>query len=479
MRCRTRLFRSLLPLLALVGSIAVCPRAMAQLPGGLGGGNNSAPARSTSGGGTSGANGVIVDAEGVLRLQHFPDPGGLLTRKRVAEAKAHLNPQVARPSKLRKISLNRLEAAVRARIDGGSPPTEEMQFLAGLTRVRYVFYYPDTKDIVLAGPAEGWAADLSGRVCGIESGRPALQLQDLVVALRAFAPGERQAPVILCSIDPTPEGLARMQQFLRGVGSQITPDDTEMIVDGLRTNLGMQNIRVGGVAPNTHFAQVLLECDYRMKLIGIGLEKPPVRMVSYVDAAKPGGSRNALTRWYFIPDYHCVRVADDSLGLELVGDVVKLVTEDQIVGHDGGRAATGKTNKASDVFTKAFTQKYAELATRVPVFAEMRNLIDLAIAAAFIHKQDFYGKADWRATTFQDEQLVKVETYQPPLRVQTVCTAVWKGNQLMTPVGGGVTIHPQEALQTKNLLSDEDGKISELRESVSLKNLPPGRWWWD
>ena len=37
-----------------------------------------------------------------------------------------------------------------------------MQFLAGLTRVRYVFYYPETKDIVLAGPAEGWAADAAG-----------------------------------------------------------------------------------------------------------------------------------------------------------------------------------------------------------------------------------------------------------------------------------------------------------------------------
>ena len=112
--------------------------------------------------------------------------------------------------------------------------------------------------------------------CGIQSGKPALQLQDLVVALRAFAPGERKAPVILCSIDPTAEGLVRMQQFLHSVGSTISPEDTEMIVNGLRTSLGMQNIRIGGVDPRTHFAQVMLECDYRMKLIGIGLETPPV-----------------------------------------------------------------------------------------------------------------------------------------------------------------------------------------------------------
>ena len=142
-------------------------------------------------------------------------------------------------------------------------------------------------------------------------------------------------------------------------------------------------------------------------------------------------------------------------------------------------AATGKSNKASDLFTKAFTAKYAELASRVPVFAELRNCIDLAIVAAFIHQQDWYAKAGWQAVTFNDEGALSADTYNAPLQVETVCTAVWKGSQLMTPVGGGVTIHPQQALQTQNVLPDEDGKISELRESVNLKDLPADRWWWD
>ena len=140
---------------------------------------------------------------------------------------------------------------------------------------------------------------------------------------------------------------------------------------------------------------------------------------------------------------------------------------------------TGKGNKASDLFTKTFTQKYAELAARMPVFAEMRNCIDLAIAAAFIHQQDFYAKAGWQAATFNDEQALAVETYNTPLQVETVCTAIWKGNTLLTPVGGGVTIHPRRPCKSQNLLPDEDGKISEVRESVSLKDLPADRWWWD
>ena len=35
----------------------------------------------------------------------------------------------------------------------------------------------------------------------------------------------------------------------------------------------------------THFAQVMVEVDYRMKQIGIGLQSPPVRIPSYVSVA--------------------------------------------------------------------------------------------------------------------------------------------------------------------------------------------------
>ncbi len=317
-------------------------------------------------GGLNGANGVVIDAQGVLHNEVFEDPNGNLQRERNAAARAKLEKRVAASSKLRKISLNRLEAALAARLDQRMPPTEEMLYLAGLTRVHYVFFYPDTRDIVLAGPAEAWAADLAGRVRGLESGWTTLQLQDLIVALRAYPPGKQGTPMILVSIDPTAEGLGRMQQFLRSVGSQATPDQTDFIVNGLHESLGMQNIRVEGIAPNTHFAQVLIEADYRMKLIGIGLERPPVRIKSYVDAANPSQvSRSALQRWYFVPDYKCVRVAKDELGMELVGNGVKLVGEDQVVAKDGSRAVGGRTNKASQTFVNGFTQKYAELAMAV------------------------------------------------------------------------------------------------------------------
>jgi hypothetical protein len=347
-----------------------------------------------------------------------------------------------------------------------------------------VFFYPETGDIVLAGPAEGWYTDLAGRVVGMESGRPTIELEDLLVGLRAYPPGAQGQTSIGCSIDATPEGLAAMQQFLRSTGTHADPNDpgrTQEIVDGLRTSLGLQKVRIFGVPADTHFAQVMVEADYRMKLIGIGLEKPPVKLASYVERADAGSiSRNAMQRWWFVPDYQCVRVSADELAMELVGNGVKLMGEDEIVSTDGSRhVAKGTPNRASMAFVSGFTQKYPELAAKTPVYAQLRNLIDIAVAAAFIQQQDYCGRADWKMPILLDESKLKVQTYTTPVEVETAVASLWKGNRLLTPVGGGVTLHPEQALSSLNRLADEGEKVEKLRQKIDLSGLAEGQWWWD
>jgi hypothetical protein len=247
----------------------------------------------------------------------------------------------------------------------------------------------------------------------------------------------------------------------------------------LTGSLGMQEITVNGVPPSTHFAQVLVEADYRMKLIGIGLERPPIRMVRFIDRASPTAvSRNALFRWFFVPDYNCVRQSEDGLAMELVGDGVKLVGEDELVSSQGGRRAVNRASGASQAFVTSFTQKYPQLAERSPVYAELRNLIDLVVAAAYIQEKDYYGAAGWTMELFGDEGAFPVETYQAPKQVESTVAAVWKGRRLMTPIGGGVQIEANAALLPENLLSDEKGSVAKLRNETKIQ-LAEGQWWWD
>ena len=128
---------------------------------------------------------------------------------------------------------------------------------------------------------------------------------------------------------------------------------------GLKENLGLQNVRIEGMSTKTHFAQVLVEADYRMKLIGIGLEKPPVKIRSYVSRANPRSvSRNALQRWYFTPNYDCVRMSPDELAMELEGDGVQAdQRRPDGAGRRRPRGRPGPIDLASQAFVKNFTEQ--------------------------------------------------------------------------------------------------------------------------
>jgi len=444
-------------------------------------GSSTAFAQTTEEEGTNNFAGVYVNPQGVLRMERASDPTGQLMRQRKRVAASMLPPELNRPSKLRKVSLNRLEKAVSQAAAKGNGIPDEMKNLAGLTEIRYVFYYPETKDIVVAGTAEGYVADLTGRAVGTSTGKATLQLDDLIVALRAFGPHSDGVSHVGVSIDPTKEGLQRMNQFIASIGARnVYPSDTTAIVQGLQNALGEQKVSVYGISPNTHFAHVLVEADYRMKLMGIGLERPPVNIPSYVEKARPGAiANNAMQRWYFVPNYDCVKVSDDGLAMQLMGDGVKLVGESEMVTQQGGRQQTKSTDRASYVFTTAFTKKYGELAEKSPVYAQLRDLVDMLIVSAYIQEQDYYGQSGFDLGIFADERLYPVENQNAPETVATAVNAIWKGQRLLTPIGGGVSIRAKQALTAENVQRDEEGEIAGVHGEVSLNNLKEGQWWWD
>lgn len=189
------------------------------------------------GGGT--AAGVVVDAQGVLRTKTVADAG--LSAERRKAAVTALPNDLQKPAVLRKVALSRLEAEVAKAAATGRGVPSELTRLAGLTRVQYVFVYPATDDtpgeVVIAGPAEPWIEDATGRVLGAISGSPIVLLEDLAAALRCFAPGQPQDRLIGCSIDPRQEGLAAMQEFLRETGRINPQAGVDEIVTGLKNSL--------------------------------------------------------------------------------------------------------------------------------------------------------------------------------------------------------------------------------------------------
>lgn len=420
--------------------------------------------------------GVEVNPDGVLRVRQV---NAAIGRERIEAARRQLGSDLAAKSELRKVSLNRLEAAIAERIAAGEDLTDAMRGMAGLTAVRYVFFYPDSGDIVLAGPAEGFLIDPAGRTRGLDSGMPTILLEDVVTALRAYPAGGDATRVISVSIDPTQEGLQRLNRAIAQV-RDVRRGGERAVAEALRENLGLQTVTIQGVPATTHFAQVLVEADYRMKLIGIGLEQLPVPMASYVQrSTATQGAANAMERWYFEPDYESVLVSEDGLGMGLEGNAVRLVGAAEVVNAGGTRQERARGNRASQQFCSDFTKKFEQIAAAVPVYAQLRNLIDLSITAAFIQQQDYYTQAGWDMGVLLDEARLPVETYTAPHQVETAVNAVWKGNTLLTPLGGGVNIQPKQSLKADVLRKDATGELAQPRQQLEPAGLTDGQWWWD
>src|SRR5439155_21434104 len=149
------------------------------------------------------ASGVYVDSAGVLhKLSTTTDASLVAVHRAGMEATQTGDPR--RAAALRKVSLTRLEREVQLLAAQGREPSEAMQALGGLKRVKYILVYPETGDIVLAGPAGDWRCDAEGRFVDDRSA-PVLHLDDLVVTLRNATTSHGQFG---CSIDPRKENLA-------------------------------------------------------------------------------------------------------------------------------------------------------------------------------------------------------------------------------------------------------------------------------
>ena len=103
----------------------------------------------------------------------------------------------------------------------------------------------------------------------------------------------------------------------------------------------------------------------------------------------------------------------------------------------------------------------------------------MAIVAAYIQNQDFYGQSGHFFDFFSDESEFPVESYEQPKQVETAVNAVWKGNRLMTPIGGGVEINAAKAVSKDVVKVDENGSLAQAQKQLGGVDLADGQWWWD
>ncbi|QDU38918.1 hypothetical protein Mal4_32500 [Maioricimonas rarisocia] len=427
--------------------------------------------------------GVRVDPTGLLYQVNRRELSGKLAALGLRARKADLNEDMARPSALRMVSLTRLEQAVAERLENGQPVVESMRQLAGLSQIQYVFVYPEDGEVVIAGPAEGWAYNELGMPVGVHSGQPTLQLDDLVTVLRTFAPGGQQ--IFGCSIDPRPEGLKELQEFVAAsqANGPLSSGQVRSWAEQLGQKLGRQDITVYGVPTDSRVARVLVEADYRMKLIGLGKGDQAADIPSYFDLLGQNpeyvsGGMDAL-RWWMTMQYDSVLHSDDHNAFEIQGSSVLCQSENQFLTAQGQRVETGKSEPMNQLFASRFTERFDQLAQEDPIFADMQGIFDLALVAALIRHERIDDRLDWNLGAFGINGQYQPARYAAPTEVDTAVNhRVYRGTEVVVQVAGGVRADLLSVLNDAQKWQSAP-RLGQTAESSRPANLPEGRWWWD
>jgi len=413
--------------------------------------------------------GISVDPSGVLNTAEQDATNQL--REHWQNALADVPGDLNQPAELRKISLRRLAETVAECQRAGQPLPDEVLFLAGLQRVNYVFVYPEQGDIVLAGYGEGWTVDRRGNIVGVGTGRPVLQLDDLLVALRTVNQAARGG--ITCSIDPTPEGLKRLQNFFKSKPNMRNPSAT---LAAIEKQLGPQTITLTGVPPTSHAARVLVAADYRMKRLAMKLDPTPVAgMPSFLDMMKSSrtGSRSMTPRWWLSTNYDPLLTDEEGLAWQLRGPGVKAMTETDFVTRAGQVQHSGQSDPLAQEWADTLTEKYDELSLHDPVFGELRNIMDLAVVAALIAKEDLASRVGLQFGVLLDDVALPVTAYDAPEFVDSKASTVKKGRDWLISASGGVEISSWFVADKK----ERSSTLAPVRAAAVADRSTS--WWWN
>jgi hypothetical protein len=275
---------------------------------------------------------------------------------------SRMTPIKARPE--RAVSLRQISAALAA----GKPAR-----LEGLTRLDGYIIVKEDRDIVL------WGAS--------ERGQPELQVADFVVALRSrflrgMQDGTNYNRAACISLDTDPEYFHRLGEY-----QTTNPEGRRRYEEACRRSHWM-TVRVDGMPRHTRVAKLLVDADYRMKLVSQGLVTLPISLpfpgdfearvrdwkATLAAGREPDGSGWTCRYWFTPGLFRYARDSRDASTVRIDCAQVVLKNEDQVYKPGEGNVASGRINPYAQAFTCAWTDRMEDVYKAEPIWRDMHNI---------------------------------------------------------------------------------------------------------
>ena len=411
--------------------------------------------------------GIAIDPGGVASA-----PGGSKTNATLdvaalkRRAQGNLPPNLSKSSSRRKVSLVRLERELGELLESRQPIPSDILCLAGMTRIDYIIADRENGDVILAGPAEGFAATPGGAVVGVESGRPTLLLDDLLVMLRL--PSMQQT--VGCSFDPDRDRLAIAQKWFQSSPAASSVKDARKQFAHMAGLLGHWNVTLFGLPATSHVALRLTDADFQMKRVNLGLRRTGIRgFKSQLQLMQPND--NSMRRYWFAPRYEPIERSTDGNVFRLSGPRLQLMSQEELADAKGNRSAAAFREVSTEAYTRQFNKHLPDLCQRIPAFAALQNVFDLAVTSALLRKHNLPARAGWKPDLLLDSSRLPTAKCTVPTEVPSQLNTRRVGRDVvMFQMAGGVTLVPAKTVE-KTVRMEHN-----LPESLRSDSAD---WWWD
>jgi hypothetical protein len=201
---------------------------------------------------------------------------------------------------------------------------------------------------------------------------------------------------------------------------------------------------------------------------------------SYLDSVTTSAGQApppmSVLRWWFTLNYEGIRKSPEGDAYELMGQGVRVLSENELLAEQGQRVHTGQSDPLNRQFAARFTAHFVELAQKYPVYGELRNIFDLAMAVALIQSDGLAERAGWEPGVLASSEQLHLSQGTVPRQVETVVNhRVINRRQIVAGVSGGVMVAPSDVLGTAPAV---DGALSQTRRAAPADRAT-GAWWWD
>ena len=164
---------------------------------------------------------------------------------------------------------------------------------------------------------------------------------------------------------------------------------------------------------------------------------------------------------------------------QIIGPGVQVLSENELLAARGRRVHTGQSDELNRRFASRFTAVFEQLSRKFPIYAELKNLFDLALVVALLETEGIFERVGWQQGLLLDSHRLRLPAVVTPKHVETIINhRVIRGRHILAGVSGGVWLDTNKSLRLQKM--NQTAESATDRSRAVAPNANEERiWWWD